>query len=307
MSHTASFLFLFSADSPCMYVQNGKYWVTPDTRRGQVQLVWSNGDLKWEWMDRRDKTVVDSVKVGRGGKFERILDDDRVYLWTAGPKKWEMYWMQDLEKEGEDDLLVQVNQYLMNPDEAAPGGAAAAAPDVTNNNAQVDALSNILENLGMPEGAEVPVPARSTAGTLTLADLQGAMAGLQTAPAAPAPLSEVLTPAAITSLLQDEAAKNRLLELLPEEQRSMEYLEDNLRSPQIQQTLRALSSALAPDDTGSLEGYHSVIANFQLDPRDGEAALAAGNPIQAFLDCILASVEKEEETKEETKDDAMEE
>jgi 26S proteasome regulatory subunit N13 len=257
-------------------------------------------------MDRRDKTVVDSVKVGRGGKFERIVDDDRIYLWTAGPQKWEMYWMQDLEKDGEDDLLVQVNQYLMNPAEAAPGGAAPA-PDVTNNNAQVDALSNILENLGMPEGSEMPVPARSTAGTLTLADLQGAMAGLQTTPNAPAPLSEVLTPAAITSLLQDDAAKNRLLELLPEEQRSMEHLEDNLRSPQIQQTLRALSSALTPDETGSLEGYHSVIANFQLDPRDGEAALAAGNPIQAFLDCILASVQKEEETKEETNEDVMEE
>jgi hypothetical protein len=159
-------------------------------------------------MDRRDKTVVDSVKVGRGGKFERILDDDRVYLWTAGPKKWEMYWMQDLEKEGEDDLLVQVNQYLMNPDEAAPGGAAAAAPDVTNNNAQVDALSNILENLGVPEGAEVPVPCKINSRDLDLGRFAGRDGRLETAPAAPAPLSEVLTPAAITSLLQDEAAKN---------------------------------------------------------------------------------------------------
>ena len=263
-------------------------------------------------MDRRDKTVVDSIKVDTsGGKFERIRDDDRVYLWTSGPKKWEMYWMQDLDSDGEDELLAQVNQYLMNPAEAAPGGAATVtAPDTntTSNNAQVDALSNILENLGMPEGGgDTPVVA--SAGTLTLADLQGAMAGLQTtAPSTQVPLSEIVTPAAVSSLLQDENATSRLLEFLPEDQRSLEHLEDNLRSPQIQQTLRALSSALTPDETGSMEGYHSIIANFQLDPQDGEAAMAAGNSIQAFLDCILASVTKEEaESKEETKDDAMEE
>ena len=282
-------------------------------------------------MDRRDKTIVDSFKIEApaahptnnstniscGGTFERIRDDDRVYLWTMGPKKWEMYWMQDLEKDGEDEILAQVNQYLMNPAEAAPGGAAAMESDTStssNNNAQVDALSNILENLVMPEGGgggggDTPIVA--SAGTLTLADLQGAMAGLQTEPQSTptTPLSEVVTPAAITSLLQDEQVSNRLLELLPEEQRSIEHLEDNLRSPQIQQTLRALSSALMPDENGSMEGYHSVLANFQLDPRDGEAAMASGNPIQAFLDCILASVEKEEdeESKEETKEDAMEE
>jgi 26S proteasome regulatory subunit N13 len=89
------------------------------------------------------------------------------------------------------------------------------------------------------------------------------------------------------------------LELLPEEQRTMEHLQDNLMSPQIQQTLRALSQAMLPDEQGQLDGYHSVIANFQLDPRDGEAALTSGNPIQAFLDCVLASVEKEESEEQE--------
>lgn len=284
--------------------QNGKYWVTPDTRRGQVQLIWSSGELKWEWLDRRDKSVVDSVTVEQGGKFERIetMPDERVYLWSCG-KKWNMYWMQDLVREGEDELIAQVNQYLANPADAAPEGEGSAT---NSSSAQVDALSNILENLGMPE-----TPGEQPTGTLTLADLQGAMQGLQTTTttaSTPTPLSEVVTPAAVASLLEDEEAKNRLLELLPEEQRSMEHLEENLRSPQIQQTLRALTQALVPDDVGSLEGYHSVIANFQLDPKDGEAALAAGNPIQAFLDCILASVKKEEEeTKEETKEDAMEE
>eukprot|EP00545_Synedropsis_sp_CCMP1620_P012105 CAMPEP_0119029724 /NCGR_PEP_ID=MMETSP1176-20130426/40667_1 /TAXON_ID=265551 /ORGANISM="Synedropsis recta cf, Strain CCMP1620" /LENGTH=346 /DNA_ID=CAMNT_0006986077 /DNA_START=47 /DNA_END=1087 /DNA_ORIENTATION=+ len=304
--------------------ENGKYNVTPDTRRGQVQMVWESSELKWEWMDRREKTVVDSVKVDTGGKFERVetgKENERVYLWTSAPKKWEMYWMQDLTNDGEDELVAQVNQYLTNPAEAAPDAEGSGS----SNNAQVDALSNILENLGMPEsgggaasGAEsqaggAAASAAAGGGTLTLADLQGAMAGLHTTSATsstPTPLSEVVTPAAITSLLEDEEVKNRLVEMLPEEQRSIEHLEENLRSPQIQQTLRALTQALVPDDEGNLEGYHSVIANFQLDPNDGQAALAAGNPIQAFLDCVLASVEKEEaaKKKEETKaEDVMEE
>ena len=77
-------------------------------------------------------------------------------------------------------------------------------------------------------------------GTLTLADLQGAMQGLSAAPTrssssaatvAGPPLQEIVTPDAITNLLEDEAVCNRLLEFLPEEQRSIEHLEDNLRAP----------------------------------------------------------------------------
>jgi hypothetical protein len=95
------------------------------------------------------------------------------------------------------------------------------------------------------------------------------------------------------------------LQELPEEQRSMEYLEENLRSPQVQQTLRSLTAALLPDDNGSLDGYHSVLANFQLDAADGQPALTeTNNPIQAFLDCVLASVKKE---KEETNEEEMKE
>mmetsp|Transcript_14773 Transcript_14773/g.21791 ORF Transcript_14773/g.21791 Transcript_14773/m.21791 type:complete len:371 (+) Transcript_14773:91-1203(+) len=328
--------------------ENGKYWVKPDTRRGEVQLVWASQSLKWEWMDRRDKTVVDSVKIASGGgKFERVdtgNDEERVYLWTnkeaaASTKKWEMYWMQDLVNETEDELVAQVNQYLTNPTDAAPeaensnntgsnsigvvsnSNKGSGNDNSSSNNSQVDALSNILENLGMPETSGNVSESRSAAapgGILTLADLQGAMAGLPKGSSpgsgivSSTPLSEVVTPAAITSLLEDDNVKGRLIGLLPDEQRSEQYLEENLRSPQIQQTLRALSQALTPDDEGSLEGYHSVIANFQLDPKDGEASIAVGNPIQAFLDCVLASVKKEKNestdaNNEESKGNDMEE
>jgi hypothetical protein len=315
--------------------EGGKFWVTPDTRRGTVQLVWtSSNSLKWEWKCRRNNDeVVDSFDVTPGATFERVESPTgRVYV-LSQPRC--MYWMQDASDENDDDICVQVNQYLANPDEAKPEGSSGDAAmaqamqtssstttTTTNsssggNTNQVDALSNISENLGMPQQNQQQSTATATTGTLTLADLQGAMSGLgaSTAPAAAAaaaagpPLQEIVTPEAISSLLEDEAVCARLLELLPEEQQTRQHLEDNLRSPQVQQTLRSLTAALAPDDAGSMEGYHSVLANFSLDPQDGQAALASGNPIQAFLDAVVASVKQdEEETKEEEEEDhAMEE
>lgn len=314
---------------------NGKYWVTPDTRRGSIQLVWTENSLKWEWLARRDNSVVDSFPVQQGATFERIdSPTGRIFL-LSEPRT--MYWMQDASDEKDDEIVVQVNQYLTNPQDAKPegdsptasGGAAddALMQAMRNSTAdqggistaasgsganQVDALSNILENLGMPQNQQsgsTPSAAAPT-GTLTLADLQGAMSGLannsSASAAAGPPLQEVVTPEAISSLLEDEAVRTRLLELLPEEQRSMQHLEDNLRSPQIQATLRSLTAALLPDDAGNMEGYHSVLANFQLDPNDGAEALQNGNPIQAFLDCVLKSVEKEKE-KEESKEEEEEE
>lgn len=217
-------------------------------------------------------------------------------------------------------------------DSSAASGGDAAAPQ-----GQVDALSNILENLGMPQpnasvsestttagastdavASSAPDAVASTGSTatpaaapassgLTLSDLQGAMAGLATTsptnlqPLNPTPpLNELVTPASISTVfLSDEAIKSKLVSLLPEGQQTTEYLEENLRSPQVAQCLKSLSAALADE---GMEGFHSILANFQLDPKDGQEALVGGNPIQAFLDCVLKSVEREKSTEEGTKE-----
>jgi 26S proteasome regulatory subunit N13 len=259
--------------------------------------------------------------------------------------------VQDADDTKDDEVVTSVNQYLADPQSAAPQGSSSgvgggngtgagsgtamdtdgadASPGGGSggagaSNSQVDALSSILENLGMPQSTAESLAASGAAGsgahsgastgaratggaaasnrTLTLADLQGAMAGIQSSTGASAgagaatsapPLSEIVTPAAITSLLDNDDIKNRLMELLPEEQRNVASLQENLRSPQVQQTLRSLTSALLPDDDGNMDGFYSVLANFSLDPADGQASMIAQNPIQAFLDCVLAKVEKD--------------
>jgi UCH-binding domain len=351
-------LYSFKAGKVEMALQDdGKYSCIPDTRRGQVNLKYveaadhtttndTNADglsLVWEWYDRREKKVVDTIPITDPVTLIRASVppsqdkdiNDRVYYWKLD-NEYRMIWLQD--KEEDPELISKANEILQNPHKrtadvvggatttSSTGAAAANAlrspgdastSSVSTTTRQVDALSNILENLGMPQGPTGAAPLASegaitsnTTNTLTLADLQGVIAGLQSTAAAggasPPSLSDIVTPAAITELLKNESVKNRLLQELPEEQRSMEYLEENLRSPQVQQTLRSLTSALVPDDNGSMDGYHSVLANFQLDAADGQRALAeTNNPIQAFLDCVLASVEKEQA--EETNDEEMKE
>ena len=258
-----------------------------------------------------------SADTDERGTFQRILlpqqPEQRIYVWTSNDSSsngggetytpvHRMYWMQSRNDEGEDDCVAKINQYLDNPKEAAPPKTEEP---------QVDALSNILENLGIPQSE----PQGTGGGILTLADLQGAMAGLgpMTTPATSSaprtqiiPLTELVTPTAMDSLLQNDAAKNRLLEFLPPDQRDMAHLEDNLKSPQVQQTLQALSQALLPDELGTLDGYHSIIANFQLDPKDGEEALRSGNSIQAFLDCVLASVKQSDNDNESGQEEMKE-
>lgn len=312
--------------------ENGKYWAAPDTRRGQVNLKYNDEDqLTWEWYDRREKKVMDTILITAPVKLARADvpkstdadSNDRVYYWKLD-SVWRMIWLQD--KEEDKELIEKVNDILKTPQKPAeaaetapgdgpvsarsPGNASTSSASTTTR--QVDALSNILENLGTPSAAAAPTvaaPAPAAAaggGTLTLADLQGVMAGLQTPQASPAGLQDVVSSDAIKELLDNEEVRNRLIQQLPEGQRTAEHLEENLRSPQVQQTLRSLTAALMPDDNGSMDGYHSVLANFQLDAADGQQALTqSNNPIQAFLDCVLASVEKEK--KEESKDEEMKE
>jgi 26S proteasome regulatory subunit N13 len=320
--------------------ENGKFLATPDTRRCQVNLKYNDdSQLTWEWFDRREKKVMDTIRITDPVNLERAdvpksqdADcNDRVYYWKLD-SEWRMIWLQD--KEEDPELIDKINIILKQTtkpstadsaegvsDAAARGSdpvSARSPSSVSTTTRQVDALSNILENLGMPQGgdqnntnaasAAAPAPGAAAAagGTLTLADLQSAMGGVQTQHdnTNPPGLHEIVTPGAVSSLLANEEVRNRLMQELPEEQRSAEFLESCLRSPQVQQTLRSLTSALLPDDNGSMDGYHSVLANFQLDASNGQKALSEGkSPIQAFLDCLLASVEKEnaEEGKEEIK------
>lgn len=198
-------------------------------------------------------------------------------------------------------------------DSSSNDNAQGSSTSSSGNEGLVD-ISSILSNANTTnttsantssnEESKTEDNAPSTGG-LTLSDLQGAMAGLATTspPAAASPpgppLDELATPSAVieSGILNDEAVKARLIELLPEGQRTEEKLMENIRSPQVAQCLKSLTAALCDDEGGSMDSFNSILANFQLDPSDGALSMAVGNPIQAFLDCVLKSVQKEKEAK----------
>lgn len=220
-----------------------------------------------------------------------------------------------------DELASLTMNGLNSNSTGSSNNADGARSSTSRNDEQVD-LSRLLSsttanatstNASPEEESKEDNP--TTTGGLTLLDLQGAMAGLATtSPAAASaaqipgpPLDELASPSSVieAGILNDEAVKARLIELLPVGQRSEEKLMENIRSPQVAQCLKSLTAALCDDEGGSIDNFSSILANFQLDTQDGALSMAAGNPIQAFLDCVLKSIEKEKKSKssEEEKED----
>jgi hypothetical protein len=230
--------------------ENGNYWAIPDTRRGQVNLKYNDDDqLVWEWFDRREKTVVDTIRVTHPSKLERAVlptatkkssesdkPNEKVFYWKL-ENEWKMVWLQD--KEEEEGLIDKVNEVLKNPTKPpeasatdplsstvrSPGNASTGTSSSNNTAGQVDALSNILGNLGLPQGDTLnPTSGSATTsssnaagsaaqggGTLTLADLQGVMAGLQQQQeqqVSPPGLQDIVSPEARTGYCKNSPKSN---------------------------------------------------------------------------------------------------
>lgn len=96
-------------------------------------------------------------------------------------------------------------------------------------------------------------------------------------------LTDVLDPVAVLAALSDEA-KADLLQHLPPSQQNNQQLAENLRSPQLRQTLGRISSVLNSSQ------YAGLLASLSL-PTDGSPG------VQAFLDAVAAQAKKEEEEK----------
>jgi len=84
---------------------------------------------------------------------------------------------------------------------------------------------------------------------------------------------------------------SRLLPLLPEGQRTDKDLRDQLRSPQLQQTVARLSSIL------NSHQFNAVMASLSLNNKDG------GIGVKAFIQAIQNQVKQEEQDKKK-KDEA---
>ena len=115
-------------------------------------------------------------------------------------------------------------------------------------------------------------------------------------------LSDILKREKITQFFDslDEETKNKLIQLLPENQRSVQGFYDNINSAQFRQGLGSLTYAL------DSENLATIISSFQLDMKDAQNSL---DGVEAFVNCLIAKFEKEEnneDKKEEKKEEKKE-
>jgi Proteasome complex subunit Rpn13 ubiquitin receptor/UCH-binding domain len=93
-------------------------------------------------------------------------------------------------------------------------------------------------------------------------------------------LEEILTPDILKSLTEDLSKYPDLIELLPENQKSSEFLRENLISAQLQQALQVLSGAIRS------EGGPAIFATLGLQAFDQSPFNA--DPLERFLKALQA-------------------
>lgn len=96
----------------------------------------------------------------------------------------------------------------------------------------------------------------------------------------------------------NEKEKEELIKLLPENQQNIQGLHDNISSPQFQQGLDALTSAL------NSENLQAIIQSFQLDINEAQKY---SNGVEAFIKCIVKQFSPKKNENEEKKDENIEE
>ena len=113
-------------------------------------------------------------------------------------------------------------------------------------------------------------------------------------------LGKILTTEKITKLFEtlDDETKKKLIDLLPEKQKTTQGFYDNINSPQFKQGLGSLTVALES------ENLPAIISSFGLDIN---VAQKYGDGVEAFVRSIIAKYSPKEDKKEDKKEEQKEE
>jgi len=292
---------------------SGKFLISPLLEKGQLQIVKDGqGITKFQWKNRISDVIdptCDHMIFPGDASFKKVntgREKDRVVLlqFTTNPDRRFFFWLQDKNEEKDEELIQKISDVLegktetTNDDEPPPlvGETPPANPAVQ--------MADLLRVLGLPaaapatsseptpNSAPVQPPASATGTTpgasqtgntqLSSEDLARAMAGIGQARTPPTPLQDIVNADDITSsgVLSDPAVQQQLLSTLPEGHQTEQELVATLHSPQFQQTLTSLSSALQSDS------YGSILANFNLNAAAGADSLNQGDNVGAFLSSV---------------------
>lgn len=290
------------------------------TNEGFTQFQWKNRiddsvDPNCDHMVFPGDAKFEKVNTGREG--DRVV----MLQFSSNASRRFFFWLQHKKDDDDEELTKKVNDAIngVSSTEEAPSTEGENAASAANTGATPAAqpavnMQQLLSALGLPEPAPAaatpassstgagggtpgaglvpstasgPAAGSGSPGAVTAADLMRALnnasAALpQRSPAVP--LQEVVTAEQVdeSGVLEDTTTQEQLLPTLPADHQTVEELRATVHSPQYQQTLASLTSALQS------ENYNSIFANFGLDPAAGAEALARGNGVEAFLAALEA-------------------
>ncbi|ORX80287.1 adhesion regulating molecule [Basidiobolus meristosporus CBS 931.73] len=272
--------------------------VKPDLRKGLVYLQQGEDSLMhFFWKDRKTNQIEDDLIIFPDeAEFLKVEESkDRVFVLKFKSSSLRIFfWMQDKNSEQDEFHRTRVNEALNSPmnlsdDESesyetanseiqsestqVPPQAAetvqasnvpvSAGNDSDINRSQQDILRNLLSSINVPGGAR-----------------QSSLISL----------SSILNSSTLQGILSQPEKCKDLLDLLPEGvEQSHQELCDTVRSPQFNQAVQTLSSAL---NQGQL---HTLLHQLGLNPNQSEFG------VEGLLNAIQEKVESEK------KEDRMDE
>lgn len=149
-------LLEFKAGKCVMEAQEGgDFMVSADDKRGKIAIVKGEGYVYFRWIDRSSGQMDENcnwIVFPNSVVFKKIdtgRSQDRVYLlkWKDEARRL-LFWLQDTNKDKDEENCKQVNELFNNPSAVAAAVAANAAA------AQASAGAGVGGGAGGPNGAE---------------------------------------------------------------------------------------------------------------------------------------------------------
>ena len=289
----------FSIKAGEMKIEDNKAKANPD--KGEIKFFFKEGLLFFQWKNITKNIEKEPLVITPGEWIWKKIGTSkgRVYMLQGTTYEEEKYifYMQypissDVRNFNIINNILKTGNLIIDDKENSNEENKINNNNLNNNNTQTQ-NNNVLNN-------NVSNNNQKDINQSNLDFIKSFTAALQQIQKKYPTLNKILTRVNIVNLLSklNEKEKEELIKLLPENQQNIQGLHDNISSPQFQQGLDALTSAL------NSENLQAIIQSFQLDLNEAQKY---SNGVEAFIKCIVKQFSPKKNENEEKKDENIEE
>ena len=288
----------FSIKAGEMKIEDNKAKANPD--KGEIKFFFKEGLLFFQWKNITKNIEKEPLVITPGEWIWKKIGTSkgRVYMLQGTTYEEEKYifYMQypissDVRNFNIINNILKTGNLIIDDKENSNEENKINNNNLNNNNTQIQ-NNNVLNN-------NVSNSNQKNINQSNLDFIKSFTAALQQIQKKYPTLNKILTRVNIVNLLSklNEKEKEELIKLLPENQQNIQGLHDNISSPQFQQGLDALTSAL------NSENLQAIIQSFQLDINEAQKY---ANGVEAFIKCIIKQFSPKKNENEEKKDENIE-